>query len=62
MTTTKMKGVSIMKSKENFTQQFAREMAQAVVKRERYGWPPDSAWGMFQPARPKEESAEKKES
>ena len=43
-----------MKSKENFTQQFAREMAQAVVKRERYGWPPDSQWGMFQPTRPEE--------
>lgn len=51
-----------MASKETFTQHLAHGMAQAVVHRERYGWPPDSQWGMFQPARPKEESAEKKES
>jgi hypothetical protein len=29
-------------------------MAQVVVHRERYGWPPDSPWGMFQPTRPEE--------
>lgn len=35
-----------MASKETFTQHLAHEMAQAVVHRERYGWPPDSQWGM----------------
>ena len=34
-----------MASKETFTQHLAHEMAQAVVHRERYGWPPDSQWG-----------------
>lgn len=48
------KGVIIMASKETFTQHLAHEMAQAVVHRERYGWPPDSQWGMFQPTRPEE--------
>ena len=43
-----------MASKETFTQHLAHEMAQAVVHRERYGWPPDSPWGMFQPTRPEE--------
>lgn len=43
-----------MASKETFTQHLAHEMAQAVVHRERYGWPPDSQWGMFQPTRPEE--------
>ena len=35
-----------MASKETFTQHLAHEMAQAVVHRERYGWPPDSQWGI----------------
>ena len=43
-----------MASKETFTQHLAHEMAQVVVHRERYGWPPDSPWGMFQPTRPEE--------
>ena len=43
-----------MASKETFTQHLAHEMAQAVVHRERYGWPPDSPWGLFQPTRPEE--------
>ena len=43
-----------MVSKETFTQHLAHEMAQAVVHRERYGWPPDSPWGLFQPTRPEE--------
>ena len=43
-----------MASKETFTQHLAHEVAQAVVHRERYGWPPDSQWGMFQPTRPEE--------
>lgn len=43
-----------MASKETFTQHLAHEMAQAVVHRERYGWPPDSQCGMFQPTRPEE--------
>ena len=43
-----------MLSKETFTQHLAHEMAQAVVHRERYGWPPDSPWGLFQPTRPEE--------
>ena len=42
-----------MVSKETFTQHLAHEMAQAVVHRERYGWP-DSPWGLFQPTRPEE--------
>ena len=29
-----------MASKETFTQHLAHEMAQVVVHRERYGWPP----------------------
>lgn len=40
--------------KETFTQHLAHEVVQAVVHRERYGWPPDSQWGMFQPTRPEE--------
>lgn len=36
-----------MASKETFTQHLAHEMAQAVVHRERYGWPPDSQWVCF---------------
>ena len=48
------KGVIIMASKETFTQHLAHEMAQAVVHHERYGWPPDSLWGLFQPTRPEE--------
>lgn len=48
------KGVIVMVSKETFTQHLAHEMAQAVVHRERYGWPPDSPWGLFQPTRPEE--------
>ena len=43
-----------MASKETFTQHLAHEMAQVVVHCERYGWPPDSPWGMFQPTRPEE--------
>ena len=43
-----------MVSKETFTQHLAHEMAQAVVHRERYGWPPDSPWGLFPPTRPEE--------
>ena len=37
-----------------FYSNLAHEMAQAVVHRERYGWPPDSPWGLFQPTRPEE--------
>lgn len=46
--------VIVMVSKETFTQHLAHEVVQAVVHRERYGWPPDSQWGMFQPTRPEE--------
>ena len=48
------KGVIIMASKETFTQHLAHEVVQAVVHRERYGLPPDSQCGMFQPTRPEE--------
>lgn len=44
-----------MKSKETFAQHIAHEMAQEVVRREMYGWPPDSVWGIYQPVRPQKE-------
>ena len=40
--------------KRNLYTASCHEMAQVVVHRERYGWPPDSPWGMFQPTRPEE--------
>ena len=43
-----------MVSKETFTQHLAHEMAQAVVHRERYGWPHGESGGLFQPTRPEE--------
>lgn len=41
-----------MKSKESLAQHLAREAVQAIVRQERFGWPPDSLWGTYQPRRP----------
>lgn len=41
-----------MKTKESFVQNLVHKAAQAVIRRERYGWPPDTLWGTYQPHRP----------
>ncbi len=41
-----------MKTKETFSQSLGQKAAQAIVRRELYGWPPDSNWGLYQPRRP----------
>lgn len=41
-----------MKTKEPFAQSLIHKAAQAIVRRELYGWPPDSGWGTYQPHRP----------
>ena len=41
-----------MKTKESFAQGLMHKAAQAVVRRERLGWPPLSQWGTYQPHRP----------
>lgn len=41
-----------MKTKETFSQSLVHKVAQAIVHRELYGWPPDCPWGMYQPYRP----------
>lgn len=41
-----------MKSKESFAQHLTRETVQAIVRQERFGWPPVSDWGAYQPHRP----------
>lgn len=45
------KGI-VMKSKESFAQHLTRETVQAIVRQERFGWPPASDWGAYQPHRP----------
>ena len=41
-----------MKPKESLADRLAREAAQAIVRHEILGWPPDSPWGTYQPHRP----------
>lgn len=41
-----------MKTKEPFVQKLVHKAAQGIVRRERYGWPPDSPWSAYQPHRP----------
>lgn len=41
-----------MKTKETSSQSLVQKAAQAIVRRELYGWPPDSGWGTYQPHRP----------
>lgn len=41
-----------MKTKEPFAQKLVRKAAQGIVRREIYGWPPDTFWGTYQPRRP----------
>ena len=41
-----------MKTKETFAQKLVHKAAQGIVRRELYGWPPDSPWSVYQPHRP----------
>lgn len=41
-----------MKKKVTLWQDLLHKAAQAIVRRELYGWPPDSLWGSYQPHRP----------
>lgn len=41
-----------MKTKEPLAQSLIHKAAQAIVRREFYGWPPESNWGIYQPHRP----------
>ena len=41
-----------MKAKETIVQSLVQKGAQAIIKRESEGWPPDSLWSAFQPHRP----------
>ena len=41
-----------MKTKETSSQSLVQKVAQAIVRRELYAWPPDSLWGLYQPHRP----------
>ena len=41
-----------MKPKESLADRLAREAAQAIVRREILGWPPETQWGVYQPHRP----------
>lgn len=41
-----------MKTKESFVENLVHKAAQSIVHRERYGWPPDTPWGGYQPLRP----------
>lgn len=41
-----------MKTKEHFAQKLIHKAAQGIVRRELYGWPPDTPWGTYQPRRP----------
>lgn len=41
-----------MKKKMTLGQDLLHKAAQAIVRRELYGWPPDSLWGSYQPRRP----------
>ena len=41
-----------MKTKEHFAQKLTHKAAQGIVRRELYGWPPDTPWGTYQPRRP----------
>ena len=38
-----------MKAKETIVQSLVQKAAQAIIKRESEGWPPDSLWSAFQP-------------
>ena len=38
-----------MKTKEPFVQKLVHKAAQGIVRRERYGWPPDSPTGLKSP-------------
>ena len=41
-----------MKPKESLADRLAREAAQAIVRHEILGWPPDSPWGTSHPPPP----------
>ena len=41
-----------METKEPFAQKLVHKAAQGIVRRELYGWPPDTPGGMYQPHRP----------